>query len=86
MTVSLNEPYEIIRLAFAKTDAGAEEIASWSDGTELDLELTVMPPPIPIGDEMDDEGDDAMDEFAMVAEAASMGGGGIFLLLLLLLV
>ena len=86
VTVTLDEPFEIIRLAFAKTDAGAEEIASWSDGTELDLEIPIMPPPIPVDDGMDEEGDDALDEFAMVAEAASMSGGGIFLLLLLLLV
>jgi len=87
VTVALHEPFEVVRLAFAKTEAGTAEIASWSDGAELDLELPdVLPPIVDGGDTTDGEGDGSIDEFAMVAEAASMGGGGIFLLLLLLLV
>ena len=85
VTVALNEPFEVVRLAFAKTEAGAAEIASWSDGAELELELPGMLPPNTDGDG-DTDGDGSIDDFAMVAEAASMGGGGIFLLLLLLLV
>ena len=84
--MTLDEPFEVVRLAFAKTEAGAQEIASWSDSAQLDLELPMIPPIPGADDGMDDEGDGTIDEFAMVAEAASMGGGGIFLLLLLLLV
>ncbi|MGI9391196.1 MAG: hypothetical protein ACR2O1_14155 [Boseongicola sp.] len=85
--VTLNEPFEVVRLAFAKTETGAAEIASWSDGAELDLEPPDTLPVIPTGDDgVDEDGDGTIDDFAMVAEAASMGGGGMFLLLLLLLV
>ncbi|MGI9395065.1 MAG: hypothetical protein ACR2OY_10510 [Boseongicola sp.] len=87
VTVTLNEPFEVVRLAFAKTEAGAAEIASWSDDEELELLPPDSLPIIPGGDDhTDDEGDGAVDDFAMVAEAASMGGGGLILLLLLLLV
>ena len=85
VTIALNEPFEVVRLAFSKTEAGATEIASWSEGAGLDLELPDVLPPI-VDDDDTTDGDGSIDDFAMVAEAASMGGGGIFLLLLLLLV
>lgn len=47
VTVSLDQPDEVIRLAFAKTQAGAEEIASWSDGAMVEL-----------GPQVDHTGDD----------------------------
>lgn len=68
----LDEPYQILRLAFAKTEEGAAEIAGWSDGAVLDLTL---PPP-------DDEADEATDDAAVEADD---GGIGIAIGLALLL-
>jgi hypothetical protein len=75
--LSLDEPYQILRLAFAKTDAGAAEIAEWSDGAELDLTLP-PPPPFPDDDDEDDGSDDD-------AEAGDDGGVGVGIALALLL-
>ena len=74
--VTLSEPYQIHRLAFAKTAAGSDEIATWSDGVELDLTL---PPPLPLPDE--DDADDSPEE----ADDGGIGLGiGLALLLPLL--
>ncbi|MGR3343171.1 MAG: hypothetical protein ACU0DI_08115 [Paracoccaceae bacterium] len=46
LVVSISEPHEVVRLAFAKTAAGAEEIASWSLAPEiqlLDFDIGVVP-------------------------------------------
>jgi hypothetical protein len=72
MQMILDEPYQILRLAFAKTEEGAAEIAGWSDGAVLDLTL---PPP-------DDEADEATDDAAVEADD---GGIGIAIGLALLL-
>ena len=37
VSVTLNAPHEVVRLAFAKTPAGAAEIAGWSEGPALEL-------------------------------------------------
>ena len=37
VSLHLDAPHEVARLAFAKTEAGAQEIAGWSEGTELPL-------------------------------------------------
>lgn len=37
VTVSLDQPDEVIRLAFAKTPTGAEEIAGWAGGPMVEL-------------------------------------------------
>jgi hypothetical protein len=73
--VTLSEPYQVLRLAFAKTEAGAADIASWSDGAALDLTL---PPPIPVPD---DDTDDSPDD----AAEADDGGVGMGIALALLL-
>jgi hypothetical protein len=74
--LTLDAPYQILRLAFAKTDAGAEEIAGWSDSGLLDLTL---PPPLPLPDDDTDDGPD--DD----GEEADDGGIGIGIGLALLL-
>lgn len=38
VSVMLDQPHQIIRLAFAKDEIGAADIASWSDGEEVELE------------------------------------------------
>jgi hypothetical protein len=73
--VTLSEPYQIVRLAFARTEAGAAEIASWSDAAALDLTL---PPPLPVPD---DEQNDSPDD----AAEADDGGVGMGIALALLL-
>jgi hypothetical protein len=75
--VSLSEPYQIVRLAFAKTETGAAEIATWSAGAVLDLTLP-PPPPLP---EPDDAGDESPDD----AAEADDGGVGMGIALALLL-
>lgn len=72
----MDEPYQILRLAFAKTEAGATEIAGWSDGAALDLTL---PPPLPLPD---DEADERTDDIPVEADD---GGIGIAIGLALLL-
>ncbi|HSM52248.1 MAG TPA: hypothetical protein VLA75_12680, partial [Thermoanaerobaculia bacterium] len=62
ITVPLGSPFEIVRLAFAKTEAGHAEIASWSQGAPLLLDLLAdmpgddTPPPDDGADEDDGEG------------------------------
>ncbi|MEM0945782.1 MAG: hypothetical protein AAGK37_00120 [Pseudomonadota bacterium] len=75
LTVALDAPHEIVRIAFAKTAEGAAEIETWSDGDGQNLEaqailedLPVVPePPIVEDDNQEDgEGDGLGDD----------GGGG----------
>jgi hypothetical protein len=50
----LDTPHEIVRLAFAKTAQGAEEISLWSDAPRIDLSVFAQqaPPPddLPVAD------------------------------------
>jgi hypothetical protein len=80
ITVTLGSPFEIVRLAFAKTEAGFAEIASWSQGAPLLLDLLAdmpgdppadTPPPDDGADE--DDGDDGGGE-------GGMAGLGLLLL------
>jgi hypothetical protein len=73
--VTLSEPYQIVRLAFARTEAGAAEIASWSDAAALDL---TQPPPLPVPDDEENDGPDDATE-------ADDGGVGMGIALALLL-
>jgi hypothetical protein len=79
ITVSLGSPFEIVRLAFARTDAGFADIASWSESGALLLDL--LAPDMP-GDTLPDEpppddGDDADDD-----DGGEGGMAGLGLLLL----
>ncbi|MEL6170007.1 MAG: hypothetical protein AAFR35_15065 [Pseudomonadota bacterium] len=63
VSVTFEKPHEVIRLAFAKTDAGANEISKFSDGSEVQLDLPPVtdPPPDPEPEDdpdLDDAGDD----------------------------
>ena len=80
ITVTLGSPFEIVRLAFAKTEAGFADIASWSQGAPLLLDLLAdmpgdppadTPPPDDGADE--DDGDDGGGE-------GGMAGLGLLLL------
>lgn len=91
LTFSLDSSHEVIRLSFAKTAAGAHEIAGWSEGAASDLSGLGTPPILPDGgplkDDMihqDDDGIDA-DDLAMLADAVGAGGGMSLLLALLFL-
>ena len=81
LTFSLDTAHEVIRLSFAKTAAGAEEIAGWSQGAATDLSGEAWPPvlpdcgPLKEGQICLDDESDSDDEFAMIADAISSGGG-----------
>lgn len=82
VTVSLDEAHEVVRLAFAKTDAGAAEIAGWSLGAPVDLAEAVLPDsgqPGYLPDETDG-GADGLATAELIADAAGFGGGAAFLL------
>ncbi len=86
LTVSLDSPHEVIRLAFAKTDAGAAEISSWAEGTGVDLSDVPFLPPVDPKPMPQDEDDELSDDLALLAEAAGGGGGfGLLFALLFLL-
>lgn len=94
LTVNLDDPHEVIRLSFAKTAAGAEEIAGFAQGTPVDLSDVAPQPmlmnaygdfpavdfqPLDEDDVADDQDDlDAMDD-------GGMGGSGMAIGLALLL-
>ena len=91
---SLDTPHEVIRLAFAKTAVGANEIASWADGQATDLSVLTEECLLPIHPDgvspewchTQDEEPETFDDVAMVADAVSAGAGiGLLLMLLLLL-
>jgi hypothetical protein len=88
LLLDLDTSHQIIRLAFAKTEAGAAEIAGWAEGAGFDLtddDLLPTLPPVPeaASDEVDDEPDS---DLALLADAASGGGMlGLFLMLVFLL-
>lgn len=54
VTVALDDPHEVIRLSFAKTAAGAEEIAAFSQGEGVDLTHLVDADPDPVIDPVPD--------------------------------
>lgn len=84
ISLSLDTPFEIVRLAFAKTDAGRDEIASWTSARPLDL---LLPPPIP-PDPLPEDPDEADDDPDALADDGSDGMGfalALFALLPLLL-
>lgn len=93
LTFTLGSAHEVIRLAFAKTAAGAHEIAGWSDGKATDLGGAGLPPTLPHCDPIkpghlcqDDDDDTLADDLAALAEALGTGGGLGMLLALLMLV
>lgn len=87
LAVSLTSPHEVIRLSFAKTAAGAHEIAGWSDGRATDLSGDFGVPVIPEcgimkdgilcqhGFDKDADDADQDDGFAVMAEAIGAGAG-----------
>jgi hypothetical protein len=87
VTIGLTAPFEVVRLAFAKTEAGLADIAGWSDAAPVFLEPPPEEPPPeepppeePPPEEPPPDDDDAPDE------ASDDGGGaGIALALLALL-
>lgn len=84
VTVSLRSPFEVVRLAFAKTEAGLAEIAGWSDSRPLLLDLLL--PDIPDDPPPDDEGSDDLDDDEDGGGGGGGGGGaGLGLLLLAVL-
>lgn len=82
VTVTLASSFEIVRLAFAKTDAGLAEIAEWSESGAILLDLPAADDlrDIPIVDDPPPDDPEDPDE----AEADD-GGGGIGLAVLALL-
>lgn len=90
LSLSLESAHEVVRLSFAKTEAGIAEIAGWAEGPATDLSAMIGDVlPLPLCDLLDDcpvdeEIDVSQSEFAMVADATSSGGAlGLLLALLL---
>ena len=92
LSVTMDEPHEMIRLSFAKTAAGAEEIAGYAEGTGHDLHEAVAAHPelmqfgalddMPMVDfqPLDDAQDDDQDhDLHADLEAAGMEAGGMAL-------
>ncbi|MDA9865331.1 hypothetical protein N9C96_01505 [bacterium] len=95
LTFSLSSPHEVIRLAFAKTAAGAHEIAGWAEGQATDLAPlgedgppSVLPDCLsPKGcDSQEQDADETDSDMSMVAEAVSSGVGIGLLLFFLFLI
>lgn len=95
ISVTFTAPNQVIRLAFAKDDIGAAEIAGFSDGTAVDLDGADLPQGLgdigalfgeAIVDEMVVEDEDMADADADDSSSSGgMGMLGIFALLPLLL-
>ena len=63
LVVSISEPYEVVRLAFAKTAVGAEEIASWSLAPEIQpLEFDIPVVQVDTFPDTEEEPDDVFDD------------------------
>ena len=86
LTMNFSEAHEVIRLSFAKTDAGAREIQEFSDGRELALDL---PPAVDNGgpdeDAPNDEGDSGDEDGDGAGGGVGAGLAGILPLLLFFL-
>lgn len=95
LTVTLDDPHEVIRLSFAKTNAGAEEIAGFAHGAAVDLS-GVAPQPMPMDaygdlptvdfqpldeDGLADDPDDldAMDDSGFAGSGMAMGLAALLL-------
>ena len=76
LQLTVSAPYEVIRLAFAKTEAGAEEIASWSPIPETPLVERALDDPLETGDPAEDDGG---------LDSGALDIGGMVLLALLFL-
>ncbi len=75
VTVGLRAPFEVVRLAFAKTDAGLAEIAGWSDGDVVVLDP--VPPADPTeGRTLGDFTEDGTDDIDSIDDGDDEGGGG----------
>ena len=93
LTFTLGSAHEVIRLSFAKTAAGADEIAGWSEGAATDLSGLGLPPvlpdcgPLKSGMICQAEADEAeaSSDIALLAEALGTGSGLSMLLALLLM-
>ncbi|MXQ09474.1 hypothetical protein GQ651_16630 [Alphaproteobacteria bacterium GH1-50] len=91
LSFSLDSPHEVIRLAFAKTEAGATEISSWSTGTPTELSEENPYDGLPLLPCADQAGALPMESHELESNAALLmvdaasGGSGIGLLLLLLM-
>ncbi|MEM9709384.1 MAG: hypothetical protein AAF871_11385 [Pseudomonadota bacterium] len=83
ISVSLDNPHDIIRLAFAKTPAGEADIESWADGSKVELEGDL---PLPVTDPVTDDPLPDIDDGEEAASAMEAGGvgGGVGALLALL--
>ncbi len=91
LNFTLGSAHEIIRLSFAKTAAGADEIAGWSEGRATDLSGDGLPPALPSCDPIkagilcQHEDETTGNDLAALAEALGAGSGLSLLLAFLYL-
>jgi hypothetical protein len=80
LSFALESPHEVVRLSFAKTDAGVADISGWAEGPSTDLTAAIgdaLPlPHCDLSDDciLDEEQVSTPSEFAMIADATSSGG------------
>ena len=80
--LSLTGAHDIIRLSLAKTDTGAAEIASWSEGEGIELDTSA---PLPVIEPGPAPGyDDDEDDLYALLSGAGGGGGAIGIMLAML--
>ena len=86
VSVVMDKPHQIIRIAFAKDDIGAADIASWSDGEELALSPELFAADddlLPVENSEPDDLPDDDEEDQPVDDDSGGGFGAIGLILLL---
>ena len=82
LVLNISSPHEIIRLAFAKTDEGAEEISAWSQAPGITPQDLIIDESWDNSNYPDPQDDDDSDSDAIDIDDGGMGFGAIFLLLL----
>ncbi len=72
--ITFTQPNEVVRLTFARTEEGRDEIETWHDGTpaELDGVVPIGPNPTPIDPGEDPDADEPQED----ADGGDDGGGG----------
>ncbi|MDD9978059.1 MAG: hypothetical protein OXQ30_10070 [Boseongicola sp.] len=78
---ALTSPHEVVRLAFAKSDAGWEEISQWAAGVGESLtDGPILPEVVSSGDIGDDtDAEEPALDIELIADAIGTGGAGLLL-------
>ena len=75
LRITFSQPNEVVRLTFARTEAGKAEIETWHEGPSTDLNGTPAPTPVPTPGPGPVDPDEEPDEADASAGADDDGGG-----------